>query len=222
MTGLTQIIGDLFFFGKLSRCRFEWHKSLSDADTGETFLGSCCLPDRHSRDWFVIQMLSTDTHSLQPSKSHFTALMSVLLHECVHGFFELYSCEYTCQSEECSMTTRRALGDTGHGEAWQIVASHGEALARRYLVKSVRIHIPISLGVEFEKSGLGTRRRSGGSTMPPLLSPCLPTISPPRREARTPHRRRQQEDNPVPAIDPHPRILVKMSYSRSRAKGSHC
>lgn len=154
MTEVIQIISDLFFFGKLSRCRFEWHESLYDAHTGQQSLGLCCPRARYSRDLFVIKMESTDTHLLEGSKSHFTAFMGTLLHECLHGFLEVYSCEKVCRSRACIRSNRRAIGVTGHGEAWQIIASHVEALTRRYLLKSVRIGIPIALSFECEESGL--------------------------------------------------------------------
>lgn len=154
MTELIQIISDMFFFGKLSRCRFEWHESLFIPQQGQKALGLCYSQARYSRDWCTIQMDATDQHLQNRLKSHFTAIMGVLLHECVHALFQIYSCWNVCRSQECSKTHRRALGKTGHGEAWFIVASHVEALARKYILQSVRVLIPITLCHEWRESGL--------------------------------------------------------------------
>ncbi|KAK4953104.1 hypothetical protein LTR10_008810 [Elasticomyces elasticus] len=125
---LLEILRNIFFKGELRTVTFSWNNNYvrdkglygrTEANEHQPYTANITLDPN---DWSREKGVGT----------HHEALLSTLLHECVHAYLRLYSC-WDCPS--CST----ARGPKGHGRAWSCLAANVEAVARGLLRLDVRL-----------------------------------------------------------------------------------
>lgn len=138
-TGI-KIISTLFLLGGLHCCKFTWDPQLFENDR----LYGLCGPHRqYEREWFHIHMDPGDHHVTFGAHSYAASILGTLLHECVHGLLNIYSCttyneQYpNCRSQRCKKLYNHSMGCTWHGPAFVQIASHVEALTKQALGEDI-------------------------------------------------------------------------------------
>lgn len=100
MREVLPILSDIFFLDRLEKVVFKWQEGLVDIWR--------CYGDMVPGEKGVVyvRLDPGDRSAVRGVKTHRDALLSVMLHECVHSFIDLYS----CRCADCKV----AHGKSGH------------------------------------------------------------------------------------------------------------
>lgn len=143
MRRIIKHFSNIFFLGSLGNVKFEWNA---------LFCSHCDAVGmaHHYR--------STNQHAifLHPKlclglgRDTGPRILSVLLHECCHTFLSRNCCcnHTVACPEECRSDQRHHIGATGHGVAWVRLATHVQAIAKRYINESIDLGIEIGMCTE--------------------------------------------------------------------------
>lgn len=126
-----RIFSNLLFLGRLTGVRFRWHAALYK----ESHIYGYTEPIR--KGYVRIELDPEDHSKANGVCSHKEDLVSTLLHECIHAYLILHSCNGLCKFRDC----KDAMGSGGHGRAWFRLSSKLQAVARQELQIDLKIRI---------------------------------------------------------------------------------
>ena len=171
---LIKIFSAIFFLNKLEGVTIAWRRGL--------WRDKSCfgLTRQEMFDPRVyIELEPRDYHQQTRDKDHCGAVVGTLLHECIHAFLMLYSCEGYCGRQVCREHNDLVLGKSGHGHVWRDLAVAVQSITEQ------RLGILVNIGFLDDE--------------PNDMSPHLPArqaratlIQKPRTEGAKSHRTRQR------------------------------
>jgi hypothetical protein len=136
------IFDELFFFGSIGRrCTITW------SSLGPCTLGRCTPIQYGLETHCIIELDIKFTGDVVSDKN---LLLETLLHEMCHAFLEIYA----CHASECFLE-REHGGVTGHGRAWEMVATAAQNTANRNF--HLQLDLNIASSVERDRN---SRRQS--------------------------------------------------------------
>ncbi|KAI5367153.1 hypothetical protein Slin14017_G021890 [Septoria linicola] len=108
-------------------------------------VGDCGRKDDTSQVYSLIRLdpadLAEHCHGIGVGAENRSRKISVLLHECIHAFIFLYTCEKGCPHDNCAANRSYLVGHSGHGLAFLQIATHIEAY------HEVLTQIGVTLGI---------------------------------------------------------------------------
>ncbi|KAK4504323.1 hypothetical protein PRZ48_005239 [Zasmidium cellare] len=156
MKQIIHIFSRIFFFGKLERIEFEWRPHLYRTIRPNTFGWTFPAEEDNedTRYLYKIEIDPADLHVESNTPDHFTYLISILLHECVHAFLFMYSCCCEkCAHPRCQATSSQVVGLNKHGMAFLRILSFVEGYAQGKILDKMNTALCDSLEREVEEQG---------------------------------------------------------------------
>lgn len=143
MNRAMKIISAVFFCNRLDTVPFQWAHMHGMYGCTSYHTGAP-----------IISLIPQDNHIARGDIDIQSSKVGTLLHECVHAFVYLYSCNrsQTCLDKCCEQDRNYKLGDTGHGSGFIRIASHVEALQRQLTNFGVNLNIEGAMSHEFRVS----------------------------------------------------------------------
>jgi hypothetical protein len=135
MQRLITLFSDIFFLGSLINVQFEWEWEM---EARRNLVGSS------SYGTSGVHKIKIDPGHCLKQKEPVSYLVGVLLHECTHTIFNMYTCHFHqfysqdynkgCREEEIEY-----LGRKGHGISWRELAEHVEAFAKDKIDENIHL-----------------------------------------------------------------------------------